>query len=254
MRLYGIQTMPANNLINMTATIGLAMPDTDALTPPDPVVRFRIRSLIGVTTGLACLAAVAGPYLRSQPVEVQTALIIYWCMVTVCSMVGLWRAWRGLWTCRAGDAPVDFVLWLAPRRFWAPTFTWLNRGFQILCCIVWLTFHSKLVAERVRSGSWSTPWLAWLSLIDGMLIGCWLLVFLRKPVRLTAAGVLMGKQRIPWIYIRTAEWAYSRPGVLRLHRLDGDIYAAVSEESHAAVEEYVRRRTHFISVRLRPAS
>ena len=217
---------------------------TDSPTP-NAVVRFRLRTLLWLTTALAVLAAIAGPYFRLQSPEGQRALLLYWAFVGLFTSAGCWHAWRGLWKRVGGAGRLDFIMWLAPRRYWGPLPRAARNVMLIACCFVLvMTFSRGLVEDaRVQRLGWGL--VGSIVLIHGMIIG-WLMSFLPSPVRLHVNGIIIGKQRIPWAHVRSAEWAWSRTDVVRLSLLDGDFYASVPRELRAVVEQYLRTKTTFI--------
>ena len=74
--------------------------------------------------------------------------------------------------------------------------------------------------------------------------GC-VLHFLRRPIYLCENGVY-GAIRAPWKFIRHAEWVADRPGVMKLRRLDGDIYLDVPNDVRGEAEAFVRGKTRFV--------
>ena len=80
----------------------------------------------------------------------------------------------------------------------------------------------------------------------GFMMGGAVLVFMRKPLYFCEEGVPGSFGFAPWKYIRHAEWIADRPGVMKLHRLDGDIYVDLPPRERDAVEAFVRTKTKFI--------
>ena len=79
------------------------------------------------------------------------------------------------------------------------------------------------------------------SSLAGVIIG-----FARLPVYLSEEGVPLAPGQIcPWKYIRHAEWLPQPANVMKLRRLDGDIYLDVPLANCDEVEAFVRGRTKF---------
>jgi hypothetical protein len=213
---------------------------------PNAVVRFRMRAMIWATTVVAILAAIAGPYFRIQTREGQLILLSLWSCIAVTAVWSVWRNWRGMWKLPAGAGSIDFILWLAAKRWWGTPRTLAMTLFAICTCVFFVGLMSKMMMSDIQSGRMSWIPLGFQVFLSGTIVAGSLRWLLPEPIRFCTAGVLMGTTAIPWAHIRSAEWAWNRPGVLRLHRLDGDIYAAAPAELRREVEEYLRQRTAFI--------
>ena len=71
-----------------------AVTDVANLTPMEPMVRFRLRTILVATTVAAVLAGFAGWYFRRQAPTAQQALLVYWGVVTTATLTAfVWR-WR----------------------------------------------------------------------------------------------------------------------------------------------------------------
>jgi len=164
----------------------------------------------------------------------------------VIAVWSVWHNWRDMWKQPPSAGSIDFILWLAPKRWWGLPRTVVMTLLAVLTCLVFVSFISKLLMEQLQSGRASWAHVLTQLIFAGMVVSSSLRWLIPQPVRFCTAGVLMGKTAIPWAHIRSAEWAWSRPGVLRLHRLDGDLYAAAPRVLGAEVETYLRQRTQFI--------
>ena len=79
-------------------TIGTVMSEKLNQPPPDPVLRFRMRTMIAVTSVLAVLAAIAGPYYRSVDREAgRQGLLIFWSFIVLGSGVSFWMRVKESW-------------------------------------------------------------------------------------------------------------------------------------------------------------
>ena len=79
----------------------------------------------------------------------------------------------------------------------------------------------------------------------GFMLGGFVLHFLRRPIYLCDNGVY-GAINVPWKFIRHAEWVADRPGVMKLRRLDGDIYLDVPNDVRGEAEAFARGKTRFV--------
>jgi hypothetical protein len=223
------------------------MTQTPDATPPDAVVRFRTRTLVWLTTVAAILAAIAGPYFRSQSSDGQIVLLTFWLYVAAFAAFSVWRQWRGMWRQPRGAGAVDFILWQAPKRYWGWPRTVFLTALSIVGCVLFVGYSTKDAMAQIQSARIDWFWLVLRCWLCGMVVGSGLLWLLPKPVRFCTAGVWIGDKAIPWTHIRSAEWAWSRPGVVRLHRLEDDVYAQAPMEVRRDVEAYLRQRTTFIN-------
>ena len=121
---------------------------------------------------------------------------------------------------------------------------------KVAAAIVFISFvlstQSHVIVRQGNQGrGLSIFFPAIRGLAHGFMLGGFLLVFLRRPVYLCQNG-LSGSIYAPWKYIRHAEWAADRPGVLKLRRLDGDFQLDVPNKMRTEVEAFVRGKTRFV--------
>ena len=215
------------------------------IAPLDPVVRFRIRAILIVTALLAIAAAIAAPFWRRQTEPVQWALLAYWLGFLSFAIVSGCVHWRAAWRHLPESGPIAQIVWLSGKTrlslFHHPV------GIVILAVSVLavLASQSHVIAKRGHLSSGAPFFLTiFQGLAHGGMLGGFLLFFLRRPVYLCENG-LSGGVYAPWKYIRHAEWVVEQPGVMKLRRLDGDIYLDVPKDVRGAVEAFVRGKTRF---------
>lgn len=228
-------------------TIGPAMSIELPPTPLAPVIRFRMRTVLAVTTVLAIAAAVAAPFWRKQAPPVQTALITYWVVILLCGALGGWMNWRQAWQLLPDAGDVRYIGWAAKHHRWGTTASSLITFLSLAGFIAVVATQSGVIARGAQSlmlGPLPVSSLAG-GLAPGFMLGGAMLYFLRRPLYFCENGAC-GLTGAPWKYIRHAEWLTERPGVMKLHRLDGDIYADVPAIDREAVEAFVRTKTKFI--------
>lgn len=234
-------------------TIGTVMSEEQFQPPSDPVLRFRMRTMIAVTSVLAVLAAIAGPYYRSIDDEAgRQRLLIFWSFIVLGSGVSFWmrlkESWRVPANCR--------LRYLVYARSKYRRGVWSTLWSILLCLLLagWIALYSISAAIVPRGGVFtprSTAEFFSSPLFQGMMVGSWtaalIVSFIRRPMFLCEEGVPLGKVTLaPWKYIRQAEWQTDRPETLKLHRLDGDIYVDVPNDVRDEVEAFVRGKTLFV--------
>lgn len=221
--------------------------------PPDAVLQFRMRTVIAVTSVLAVLAAIAGPYYRSVDREAgRQGLLILWSFIVLGSGVSFWMRMKESWRVPTGCHFCYLVYGRGKYRRGAWSTLW-----NLLLCLLLLgaiAFYSQTTAIGPRRGVFTPRSMAELygsPLLQGILVGSWtaalIFSFIRRPMFVCEEGIPQGKNYVaPWKYIRHAEWQTDRPETLKLHRLDGDIYLDVPNDVRADVEAFVRTKTQFI--------
>jgi hypothetical protein len=229
------------------------MTDVVNQSPPDPVLRFRMRTMIAVTSVLAVLAAVAGPYYRSVDHEAgRRSLLIFWSLIVVSSGVSFWLRVKESWRVPKG-CHFRYLVY-ARGRFRKGVWSMLWRILACLLLLAWTALYSHAAEIRSRANiptSGPTTTVFSSPLFQGVLVGSWtaalIFSFVRRPMFLCEEGIPLGKRFVaPWKYIRHAEWQTDRPETLKLHRLDGDIYVDVPNDVRGGVEAFVRGKTRFV--------
>jgi len=195
--------------------------------PRDPVLQFRLRTLLAATTVLAILAAIAGPYYRTQTEAAQRSLLVFWTTALIFSLAGLWLKWRSCTSIHPRMGSVRFIVFRAWRRGIGP----IAQSGIVVCALTWLAYESHRTVEgaakNVTGGMWTAPDLFPLifrGLWIGIVIGGMLVLLIRVPIFVCDRGIRYLEQNITWKQMRQAQWMPGRNGVMRLHRLDGDIY------------------------------
>ena len=106
-------------------------------------------------------------------------------------------------------------------------------------------FQSYPLTDRADANPW------WNVIVQGlthaMMIGGFLMIFVPQPFYLCENGVSVGEGDIPWHYIRSAEWTPKNRSVLRLHRLDGDLFVRVPDHLRDGVQRLIAARTRFVA-------
>ncbi|RIK80848.1 MAG: hypothetical protein DCC67_08840 [Planctomycetota bacterium] len=210
----------------------------DDVHPPTPTAapQFRLRTLLGVTTALAVLAALAGPLYRSAPPEGQTRLLMHWSALL--SVTGLaYFSHQRENSRRHGGRPARFVVWetsrnrAAERRLWLGVWLWL--------ILVWICITSYAAAFEQHS-AWEA---LGSSLIPGIAAAGLIASYSRRVLFLCDEGIPLAKRDfVQWHYIGAAEAVKWRSNVMRLRRRYGDIYIEVPAELYAAVETFLSEK------------
>lgn len=220
------------------------MPTASSNWPPDPIVRYRLRTLLMITMALAVLAAIAGPYYRSVEAVGQRNLLVFWSILLAWTGLSFWLRLRDALG-QAEGRHVKFLLYSSRRsRFSA----WSRLVFVIpasLFLLFYIVFNSIVAGQGLISPSlkphYSNP------LVQGLILGGWaatlIFAFVSRPLLLCEEGIPLSKhQLVRWRYIRNAEWLPNRPGVMKLRRYDGDIYIEVPPAIREEVEAFIREK------------
>jgi hypothetical protein len=211
--------------------------------PPEQVVRFRMRTLLIATAAVAVLMAVAAPFYRRQPSETQQVLLVYWACLAFTAGLSLYFTWRGSWRRPQKAGAILCVLWSNGRT----GMNFLSRPkatiFFLLFWMAFIGFYSFTIADRTNA---TRMWHVVITgLAHGMMMGGFLMIFVPHPFYLCENGVSIGQWVIPWPYLRSAEWVATNRSILRLHRCDGDIFVRVPDQLRDGVQKLVAERTRF---------
>jgi hypothetical protein len=222
-------------------TIAIVMADTIETPQADPVVRFRLRTMLQATTVIAVLAAIAGPYYRSVDADAQRRLLIFWSMLMLCTGVTfLWRLREG-WTRRL-RTEARYVVYSTngkSRRRRSVT-----RVFMVVALLGCYASASHNVAtEPKRSTIGEVGESIYGGLFVGLISSAMLISFVRRPLFLTERGIpLATRHFVPWHWIHSAQWLPNQPNVMKLRRLAGDVLIEVSAENREQVEAFIREK------------
>ena len=220
------------------------MTDVANLTPIEPMVRFRLRTILVATTVAEVLAGLAGWYFRQQEPTAQQALLVYWGLVTTATLAAfVWR-WRRAMTPDASMGQVYWRVTSAWRWWWAAP---VLRLAIVSFFLGGLVFESGVIVEataRMKPGSldyWTFVLLR--SIIWGTVLGMGMIINFIDPAFVCERGVWMLYRTMMWNRLKDWEWMSNRPGVLRLRGAQGKAFLHVPAEHRAAVEEFVRAKT-----------
>jgi hypothetical protein len=220
------------------------MADVANMTPIEPMVRFRLGTILVATTVAAVLAGLAGWYFRRQAPTAQQALLVYWGLVTTATLAAfVWR-WRRSMTPDPSMGQVYWRVTSAWRWWWAAPVLRLN----IVGFFLWgLVYESAGIVEfavRTKSGTldfWTVVLLR--SVIWGIVMGMGMIINFIDPAFVCERGISMLHRPIMWNRLKEWEWMSNRPGVLRLRGTHGRAFLHVPAEHRAAIEEFVREKT-----------
>jgi type II secretory pathway pseudopilin PulG len=229
-------------------TIGTVMSEELIQPPLDPTIRFRLRTILVATTILAVAAAIAAPYWRAQPPSVRAALLVFWsCSLAFTAMAG-WLHLRRSAHLAPQAGRIVSTTWPTGRKRWLPARGLIAVTFATAMALFCVTSQSWLIARRNEQLSPSAALLyaGFNGVCYGFMLGGGVLVVARRPLYLCDGGVSGAIGFVPWKYIRHAEWVADRPGVMKLRRLDGDIYLDVPNSVRGEAEAFVRGKTRFV--------
>jgi hypothetical protein len=216
--------------------------------PLDPTIRFRLRTILVVTTILAVAAAIAAPFWRAQPPSARAALLVFWsCCLAFTAMAGWLHSRRSSHLAPQAGRIVS-IAWPTGRKRWLPARGLIAVTFATTMALICVTSQSWLIARRNEQLSPSAALLyaGFNGVCYGFMLGGGVLVVTRRPLYLCDGGVSGAFGFVPWKFIRHTAWVADRPGVMKLHRLDGDIYVDVPNDVRGEVEGFVRGKTLFV--------
>jgi hypothetical protein len=200
------------------------------------MMRFRLRTVLLVTTATAILAAIAGPYYRSVGPDDQRRLLILWSVILLSVGASLYLRLRES-VRRSQSGAVRYVVfasndWSFRRRPVLFLLSLAGVGFMVV---------TATLIMNSEKGSRDYPWyFAYLcgSAAAGLIFG-----FVRRPVYLCEAGIPIAQgQLAPWKYIRGAAWMANFENKMKLRRYDGDIYIEVPSAIRNDVEAFLREK------------
>ena len=221
------------------------MPDSPLPTsPPEQVVRFRMRTLLAITTIMAILAAIAGPYYpHAERVGAAitpcilgdgSAVLSYWTGVELAKAYGRQPA-NG--RCAFRD---DASLATMERSHRSRDHDCLRSG------LVDVIESRRTVESSAKNVAVDMPSVFEIisvvgrGLWSGVVLSGMTMCILRVPVYLCENGCLHLRMSIAWRQFTEAEWAPGDRGVLQLCRREGDIYLYVPPDQRQEVFEFVQ--------------
>jgi hypothetical protein len=215
------------------------MSETEAYSIPDPVVRFRMRTLMHGTTVLAVLAALAGPFYRSVDADRQRSLLVFWASLLLCTGTFLWWRLREALRWRSRQA-VRFVVYASNGK--SPIRRTIFSIFVPFILLALYAGASRDIAQGPkRSLVGDTQGAVYQGFVFGMITSGLLFRFVRPPMFLTERGIPLAKNNfVPWHWIRAAKWMPNRPSVMILRRLEWGYL-------HRSAERQPRRSRSFHS-------
>jgi hypothetical protein len=218
--------------------------DVVNVTSVEPMVRFRLRTILVATTVAAVLAGLAGLYFRRQEPTAQQALLVYWGLVTTATLAAfVWR-WRRAMTPAPSMGQVYWRVTSAWRYWWAAP---VLRFGIVSFFLLGLVYESGVIVEitaKMRPGTldfWTVVLLR--SVIWGTVLGMGMIINFIDPAFVCERGVWMLHRTILWNRLKEWEWTANRPGVLRLREAHGKAFLSVPAERRAAVEAFIREKT-----------
>lgn len=218
--------------------------DVANVTPIEPMVRFRLRTILVATAVVAVLASLAGLYFRRQEPAAQQALLAYWGLVTTATLAAfVWR-WRRAMTPDRSMGQIYWRVTSAWRYWWAAP---VLRATIVSFFLLGLVYESGVIVKMtvtMKPGTlefWTFVLLR--SVIWGTVLGMGMIINFIDPAFVCERGVWMLHRTIMWNRLKEWEWIPNRPGVLRLREAHGKAFLAVPAEKLAAIEAFVREKT-----------
>ena len=231
-------------------TIGTVMSEEQNQLLPDPVVRFRMRTIIFVTTALAAAAAAVGLLFRRLTPVAQAALLVEWGVTSAFILLFAGRRWQlYVYGVRAAG-PVRFVL--RHRREWAHGLSRLPIFWTILA-IGLLGGYWQSVERAVAGESRGSMEAFFRSLLTAPLL-CAAGVFIMngiasgRVVRLCEHGLRAAGEFKDWRQVSIAQWSDHDHGAMLIstwtERRGYELF--VPSSMRGEVEAFLQLKTHFV--------
>ncbi len=218
----------------------------------DPGMRFPLRSMLLLTTGLALLAATIGPFYRGAQPEARPYVFAFWIGILATMTLFGSLEWRQSIQRKRIAGQLRFEL----RRINRPSRSIIG----ILCAWGMLLYsifgaygmtHS-VGAFHLAGGASVGQFLT--VCVSGVFIGALVvgaIDFVTRPwtysgrVELGERGVIIDRQALPWSDFRYASWHGDYPNRLVLQHQTWTCLAAVPSLMRDEVEAFVRTKTIF---------
>lgn len=204
----------------------------------NPRMQFGLRTLLITVTVFAVLAAIAGPFYRRQTPEAQSSLLSFWGSILLCAAAVFFWNIRFAFIIPPSAGRLHYLLSYGWRLDLSPVLRVVWFSITIVGLFVWIAVLS------VASSSGATGRLVALEygISMGVLLGCVIHGFLRRPAPVCENGLVWRGELVPWRYIRAVEWLMDRSGFCRLRRYDGDIVVIVPLPLREEFDGFLRER------------
>jgi hypothetical protein len=219
---------------------------TEAPSPREPGMRFRLRALLIVTSGAAILAAALGPAYRAARPDSRSTLVAFWLAVLATLLAYLWFQWRGHVRRLALAGPIRFTL----RR---PDLPHSSRLAIILAWMLFVISASMGYAVSVNTMSSNGPSLM-VGSYSGLIIGFLMVSAIHflyrpfahaRPIQLGEHGIIVRRRVLPWGGFKRASWHHLLPNWLMLYGSERSYAAEAPAALKEDVEAFVRTKMRF---------
>jgi hypothetical protein len=187
--------------------------------PGTSPVRFRLRTLLWITTVIAVLASIGGPYYRAQGPPAQKALLVYWGIGSVATLAMVAIQWRRVISIprRLGDIRVNSFR--ASQHGRARIF----QKLAILPAFAFVAVHSfDAVRDAKRAEAANPPQgielipLAGRGLLCGCLLGSMTMLIVRMPVAICENGIALPQKPTKWEQVRSVSWLKNAEDIVKI--------------------------------------
>jgi hypothetical protein len=218
--------------------------------PPDAVLRFRMRTMIAVTTALAATAAAVGLLFRRLTPVAQSALLVEWGVTSTFILFFAARRWQLYVRGVRAAGPVRFVL--RHRRQWAQGLSRLPI-FWTLLAVGLLAGHWQSIERAVAGESRGSMEAFFTNLLTAPLL-CTASVFIMsgvasgRAVRLCEHGLRAAGEFKDWRQVSLAQWSdHDDCAVLISTWTERRGYELLVPSSiRGEVEAFLQLKTHFV--------
>jgi hypothetical protein len=230
---------------------------TVASTSYPPGMRFPLRAMLLLTTGMALLAATVGPLYRQAHPEARSSVLVFWTgVLTALTLFGLFE-WRGSIRRRQFVGQVRFQLKRVNRPSESIVII-LCAWIVLLYCIFTAYAMTHAFGQFHRLTGRSTSSFVGVCVtvfIAGASIGAYMVAaidYVTRPwthsgrVDIGETGVMFDRRARRWSQVRHALWHDDYPNQLLLQFHKWNCEFAVPSSVRRDVEAFVRTKTEFI--------
>ena len=217
-----------------------------------PGMRFPLRSMLLLTTGLALLAATIGPLYRGAQPEARSSVLVFWVgILAALTLFGLIE-WRQSIRRQTVVGQLRFQL----RRVNRPgrSIIGILCAWVMLFYCIFMAYGATHTFGRFQLANGRATGQFLVVFFSGAFIGTYIVAaidFVTRPwtysgrIELGESGVMIDRRAVPWSDFRFVEWHDDYPNRLVLLQKERTYLAAVPSALQDEVEALIHSKTTF---------